>query len=78
MTGLDREIAAYDAKRAELEARYLGKWVVFHGGAMIGAFDDFDTAAREAVSRFGAGPYLLRQVGAPDLILPASVMYQPA
>ena len=76
-TALQVEIATYDAMKDELEAYHKDKWVVFHYDEFIGAFDTFDTAAAEAVRRFGAGPYLIRQVGAPPLTLPASVMYRP-
>ncbi len=70
---LETEIAAYEAKREELERLYNGKFVIFHGEDFVGAFDSFDAAAEEAVRRFGRGPYLIRQVGAPPLILPVSV-----
>jgi hypothetical protein len=73
---LAREIAAFEAKRAELERHYMGKWVLFHGDDFIGAFDSFETTAEEAVRRFGRGPYLIREVGAPPMTLPASVMYR--
>ena len=43
----------------------------------IGVYDAFETAAKEAVGHFGRGPYLIRQVGAPPVVLPASVMYRP-
>ena len=75
---LDRDIEAYEKARAALEARYNGKWVLFYNEQFIGAFDSFDLAAQEAVRRFGRGPYLLRQVGAPPMTLPASVLYHPA
>ena len=74
---LDREIAAYEKRQAELEANYFGKWVVFRDQQLIGAFDTLDAAASEAIRRFGRGPYLIRQVGAPPVVLPASVLYQP-
>jgi hypothetical protein len=74
---LEIEIAAFERQREELEKHYKGKFVVFRGEEMIGAFDTFDNAAREAVSKFGRGPYLIRQVGAPPPVMPASVMYQP-
>jgi hypothetical protein len=61
---LETEIRAYEAKREELERHHKGKFVVFHGEEFVGAFDDFDKAAAEAVRRFGRGPYLIRQVGA--------------
>ena len=75
MSTLDDEIAAYEAKRAELETTYLGKWAVIHNRKLAGAFDDFQAAAMEAVRRFGRGPYLIRQIGAPAATLPASVMF---
>ena len=76
MPVLDSDISAYEQKKADLEAHHKGKWVLFHEGNFIAVFDDFDSAAREAVSRFGRGPYLIRQVGAPDFAIPASVMYR--
>jgi hypothetical protein len=74
---LDTEIAAFESRREELEKYHSGKYVVFYGDEMVGAFDTFDAAAREAISRFGRGPYLIRQVGAPPVAMPASVMYRP-
>ena len=77
MTTLTKEIAAYDGMRAELEADYLGKWVIFHDEALVGVFDTFEEAAPHAVEKFGRGPYLIREVGAPPVTLPASVRYRP-
>ena len=73
---LAREIAAYDAIRDELERDHLYDWVVFHDEQLIGAYEDFQDAAAEAVRKFGRGPYLIRQVGAPPKRLPTSVMYR--
>ena len=75
MADLDMEIAAYGAKREELEASHMGKWVLVHECELIGIFDSFQAAAEDAVRKFGRGPYLIRQVGAPPVTLPASVMY---
>jgi len=60
---LEIEIRAFEAKRDELERHHKGKFVVFHGEDFVGAFDDFNKAAAEAVRLFGRGPYLIRQVG---------------
>ena len=73
---LDREIAAYNAIRDELERDHLYDWVVFHDEQLICAYEDFQDAAAEAVRRFGRGPYLIRQVGAPPRTLPASITYR--
>ena len=77
MAELDKEIAAFEGMRAQLEAHHMGKWAIVRGDEFVGAFDSFDHAAAEAVRQFGRGPYLIRQVGAPPMTLPASVMYHP-
>ena len=76
MTTLLDEIAAYEENRDYLEVEHLGKWVVFHDKELTGSYDDFQDAAAEAVRLFGRGPYLIRQVGAPPMRLPASVQYR--
>jgi hypothetical protein len=78
MTELRDEIAAYDEIRADLEASSLGKWALVHDRQLIDIYDTFEMAARVAVQRFGRGPYLIRQIGAPPIVLSASVLYQPA
>jgi len=77
MADLEAEIAAYEVARSDLEAKFTGKWVVFHDGKLVDTFDSFELAAEESVRRFGRGPYLIRQIGAPPLVLPASVVYRP-
>jgi hypothetical protein len=77
MAELKDEIAAYEAMRSDLEASHLGKFVIVHDRKLIGTYDSFDDAAREAVIHFGRGPYLIRQIGAPPITLPASVVYHP-
>lgn len=74
---LEREIAAFEAQRQDLEQHHMGKFVVFKDGTLMGAYDSMDAAAAFAVKKFGRGPYLIRQVGAPDAHLPASVLYRP-
>jgi hypothetical protein len=76
MSELNDDIAAYQVVRAGLEASIQGKWVVFRDKRLVGSFDSFDDAAKDAVGKFGRGPYLIRQVGAAAVRLPASVRYQ--
>jgi hypothetical protein len=73
---LEREIAAFERMRPELEREHYRKWSVFHDDDFIGAYDSFNSAAEDAVKRFGRGPFLIRQVGAPPKIMPASLMYR--
>ena len=75
MTDIDREIAAYETMRAELENQHMGEWIIVSGEKLIGVFSSFDEAARDAVQKFGRGPYLIRQVGAPPITMPASVVH---
>jgi hypothetical protein len=74
---LEKEIAAYEKMRDFLEREHLHEWVVIHGEELSGAYCDFQVAAAEATRRFGRGPYLIRQVGAPPVTLPASVLFRP-
>lgn len=76
MATLETEIKTYETRRNELEKQYPGKFVVFKGEELVGAYDTIEAAAEEAVRRFGRGPYLIRQVGAPPISLPVSVMYR--
>ena len=76
MALLSEEIAAYEAMRDTLEVDYLGKWITLHDGILIGTYETFEEAAKEAVQQFGRGPYLIRQVGAPPAVLPTSLLYR--
>lgn len=75
MRTLTDEIAAYDARRAQLEADHFGDWVVFKDGEMQIADRDFQRVAAEAVRRYGRGPFLLRRVGEGPPSLPPSLLY---
>jgi hypothetical protein len=76
MPNLSSEISAFEAMRARLETDHLGEWVVVHDEKLVGLYPTMESAAIEAVKRFGNGPYLIRQIGAPAVVLPASVMYR--
>jgi hypothetical protein len=75
MPALEKEIAAFESSQQQLERDHLGKWVVIHEQEVVGIFDNFDAAASDAVRKFGHGPYLIRQIGAPPMVMPASAMY---
>jgi hypothetical protein len=78
VAALDPELAAYRRQANRLEMDHLGKWVVFKDATLIGVHNSFDDAAKDATSRFGRGPYLIRQVGAPRVVIPASIAYRPS
>ncbi|MCE2457320.1 MAG: hypothetical protein J4G14_05840 [Dehalococcoidia bacterium] len=77
MTPLSDQISAYEEMRSCLETDHFGKWVVVYDEDLAGIYESFEAAAEDAVKRFGRGPYLIRQVGAPPIALPASVLYRP-
>ena len=63
-TAISRQIAAYDAKyRRVLELDHFGKWAVVYNEELVGIYDYFEEAANDAISQFGRGPYLIRQIG---------------
>lgn len=78
MTMLKGDIAAFDRMRDVLETEHQGRWVVFHQGAFVGAYADFEAAATDAVARFDQGPYLIRQVGAAPVQLSGGMVFTPA
>jgi hypothetical protein len=63
--------------RRELETKHFGKWLLIHDRKLIGACNSFEDAAKEVVDRYGRGPYLIRQAGAPAATLPAAVSHHP-
>ncbi len=76
MAQLETEIAAYEKMRDGLEAKYFGKWVVVRDEKLVGAYDDFQAAALDAISKFGRGPYLIREVGKTEPVpMPASLLF---
>jgi hypothetical protein len=76
MSDLKKDIEFYLTKKEELELAHTGKWVLIYDQKIVNIQDSFEKAAVEAVKLFGDGPYLLRQIGAPPFVLPASVMYR--
>lgn len=70
------EIKAYEEMRNELEVKFMGKWVLIYDGKLVDTYESFEEGAKDAVEKFGSGPFLLRQVGAAAVILPASVVYR--
>ena len=75
---LDDNIQAFLDMSDELNKHHAGKFILIYESKFIASYDTFDNAAKEAVKRFGRGPYLIRQVGAPtEMPMPASVAHRP-
>lgn len=68
---LEVETRTFDIRRAEFQQQYPGKFIVLHGDHFVGAFDDENTAIREAMRLFGSVPCLIKNVDA----LPVSLRF---
>ena len=75
MDELQAEIDAFEQMRAKLEDEHMDQWVLFHGRSLVRVHPSFEAAADDGVRQFGRGPFLIRQVGAPPMTLPTSVVY---
>lgn len=58
----------------ELEKEHMGKWVLFYKSELVNIYDTFEEASAEAVEKFEAGTYLIRQIGVSSITLPVSVV----
>ena len=76
MERLERENATYERLRPSLEAEHHSEWALIRGETYFGAFPTFDDALREAARRFGRGPFLIREIGAPLLRFPGTVIHR--
>ena len=75
MSTLEQEILAYDRMREELEEKYFNRWVVVRNGKVACHYDRPEECLQFATEKFGRGPYLIRQVGAPPESLPVSALF---
>ena len=69
------EIRTYENEQAAFEQHHYGKFVVIHDTNILGFFDDFDRAAREAHKTLGAHPFLIRRIGASTVIDPGTALH---
>ena len=77
-SSLNDNIKAFINMSEELNQHYAGKFVIIYDGNFVASYDSFDNAARAAIERYGKGPYLIRQIGAPtEMPMPASIAYRP-
>jgi len=75
MTDINKDIEFFESIKEDLESKYMSKWVLIQDQKFVNTYDNFEKAAEEAVKLFGRGPYLIRQIGAPPIVLPASVAF---
>lgn len=73
MQELAQEYAVFEEMRTELESKHMGKIIVIKGEKVVGTYDNMEDAARAAVQCFGRGPYLIKEIGEPEVVLPSMV-----
>jgi hypothetical protein len=72
---LEAELQYFEANRAELVRNHLGKFAVIKGDALIGAYDTAQAAYEAGVTKFGAHPFLMKQVLPTDPVAHAPALY---
>ena len=60
---LDRNQAAYESRRAEMEAAHFGKVVLLHDGEIIEVYNDKGDAYKIGREKYGLGNFSLVNVG---------------
>ena len=59
---LEKELALFEAKKAELLQNYSGKFALIHEDQFIDAFDTAENAYEAGVSKFGKSPFLIKKI----------------
>ncbi len=69
---LEREIAAFERMKPDLEKHHMGKFVLIQGDELVDTFDTEDAVIREGLERFPNTPFLVRLVGEKPSRIPVS------
>ena len=54
---------AYQSIKAEMEEKYMGRFILMHNGSYIDVYDDSDKAYSEGCAQFGLGKFSIHEVG---------------
>ena len=71
----EKDMAAYEQMRAELEQEYWGKWALIQDENFVQAFDEFEEAIEAALDWFEGSQYHIRQVGIETEVRPSFTSY---
>lgn len=71
---IDKEVAFFETKRAELLASAEGKFALVKGEAIIGTYDSREDALEAGYARFGGDPFLVKQIAKEDEVVYFSSM----
>jgi hypothetical protein len=61
---LEKELETFRDKLQELKAEHEGKFVLIHGTEVVEVFTSYEDAIKAGYSRFGLGPFLVKQIHA--------------
>lgn len=73
---LERELQYFERHKEELLSRYEGQFVLIEGENLVGNYASLKEAYEAGVTRFGRGPFLVKQVvaGEETVHIPALVL----
>lgn len=74
MSLLKTEIAYYDQHYEELLLGHPNRFVLIHGGNLVGVFDKHSNAVADGVRRYGRSPFLVRRTGDKQIVLTAPAL----
>lgn len=59
---LEKELALFEAKKADLLQAHPGKFALIHGDEFVDAFDTAENAYDAGVQKFGKEPFLVKRI----------------
>ena len=74
---LEKELEAYKKKLPELLGQE-GKFVLFHGEALVGVYTSYEDAVKAGYEKFKLQPFLVRQIQAVDQVQFVSRLFGPS
>ena len=72
---LDRNQAAYEAIRAEMEDRHMGRVALMHNGAVVEVYNDGGDAYKIGCEKYGLGNFSLVNIGEQPISLGFFTMF---
>lgn len=59
---LDKEYSYYDSHRVELEAKFLGRFIVIVGEEIVGDYASIPEAYKASIEKYEGGTFLIQEV----------------
>lgn len=74
---LEKNRAAYNAIKEEMEAEHFGRAALFHDGEIIEIYNDSGDAYAVGCEKFGLGNFSIEKIGEPPISLGIFTMCLP-